>query len=136
MSNEFNDEKRQEAESNFSVRMNGFKAEDAGFTATDGEDKFNKFMNAIPKPLLDIWDDISELISLLKDFAAKRYTDVPTKSIMSIGAAIAYFVSPVDVIPDIIPIFGFMDDAAVLAIALKMVQDDLEKYRVWKSRNN
>ena len=135
MDNKFTDDKRKEAEDEFTTRMEKFKVEDAGYTATDGEDKVNRFKDAIPKPLVEIWEDIKELTSLLKDYATKQYTNIPAKSIVAIGAAIAYFVSPVDAIPDIVPVFGFMDDATVLAIALKMVQDDLEKYRIWKDKN-
>jgi uncharacterized membrane protein YkvA (DUF1232 family) len=35
--------------------------------------------------------------------------------------AIAYFILPFDFVPDIMPILGFGDDAAVLATALRMV---------------
>ncbi|MFZ5691139.1 MAG: YkvA family protein [Pseudomonadota bacterium] len=37
--------------------------------------------------------------------------------------ALAYFVMPVDAVPDLLPMFGFADDAAVLAAALKAVSD-------------
>jgi uncharacterized membrane protein YkvA (DUF1232 family) len=36
-------------------------------------------------------------------------------------AALAYFVLPFDFIPDMLPILGFTDDAAVLAAAVKVV---------------
>jgi uncharacterized membrane protein YkvA (DUF1232 family) len=35
--------------------------------------------------------------------------------------ALAYFVLPADVIPDILPVVGYTDDAAVLAAAIKLV---------------
>ncbi|GKQ53907.1 YkvA family protein [Bradyrhizobium sp. Ce-3] len=35
--------------------------------------------------------------------------------------AIAYFILPFDFVPDMLPILGFTDDAAVLATALRMV---------------
>ena len=35
--------------------------------------------------------------------------------------AIAYFILPFDFIPDLLPVLGFTDDAAVLATALRMV---------------
>ncbi len=35
--------------------------------------------------------------------------------------ALAYFVLPVDFTPDLLPLFGFADDAAVLATAIRMV---------------
>jgi uncharacterized membrane protein YkvA (DUF1232 family) len=37
--------------------------------------------------------------------------------------ALAYFVMPFDVVPDVLPMFGFADDAAMLAAALKVVSD-------------
>lgn len=36
-------------------------------------------------------------------------------------AAIAYFILPFDFIPDMLPVFGFTDDAAVLATAIRLV---------------
>jgi uncharacterized membrane protein YkvA (DUF1232 family) len=36
-------------------------------------------------------------------------------------AALAYFVLPYDVVPDLLPTLGFADDAAVLAAALRLV---------------
>jgi uncharacterized membrane protein YkvA (DUF1232 family) len=37
--------------------------------------------------------------------------------------ALAYFVMPVDVVPDFLPMLGYADDAALLAAALKAVSD-------------
>ena len=39
--------------------------------------------------------------------------------------ALAYFVLPFDVVPDVLPVLGFADDAAVLATALRMVANHL-----------
>ena len=39
--------------------------------------------------------------------------------------ALAYFVLPFDVVPDMMPVLGFTDDAAVLAAALKLVASHL-----------
>ena len=39
--------------------------------------------------------------------------------------ALAYFVLPFDAIPDMLPLFGFTDDAAVLATAIKLVSDSI-----------
>ena len=40
--------------------------------------------------------------------------------------ALAYFVLPFDLVPDVLPVLGFTDDAAVLATALKLVFDHIE----------
>jgi uncharacterized membrane protein YkvA (DUF1232 family) len=39
--------------------------------------------------------------------------------------ALAYFILPFDFIPDMLPVIGFTDDAAVLATAIKMVADHI-----------
>ena len=51
--------------------------------------------------------------------AFDRHTPFQVKA--SLVAAIAYFVLPFDAIPDVLPILGFTDDAAVLAAAIRMV---------------
>lgn len=51
--------------------------------------------------------------------AYDRATPLQVKATL-IGA-IAYFVLPFDAIPDVLPVLGFTDDAAVLAAAIKLV---------------
>ena len=45
----------------------------------------------------------------------------PTRVRAVLFAALAYFILPTDVIPDFLPVLGFTDDAAVLAMALQLV---------------
>ena len=47
--------------------------------------------------------------------------DTPLQVKAALIGALAYFVLPFDVIPDMLPVIGFADDAAVLATALRMV---------------
>lgn len=71
-------------------------------------------------------------ISLIKDFREKKYSVIPWRSIAMIAAAILYFVNPFDVIPDLLPVLGFTDDALLFASVFKSIQSDLEKYCKWK----
>ena len=48
--------------------------------------------------------------------------------------AIAYFVMPFDILPDVLPLIGFGDDAAVLAAALAAVQGAVTKAHRDKAR--
>lgn len=50
--------------------------------------------------------------------AFDRATPVSVKA--SLLAALAYFVLPFDFIPDWMPMFGYADDAAVLATAIRL----------------
>jgi len=69
--------------------------------------------------------------SLLQDYWAGNYTAIPWKFIAAIGFAMAYLVSPLDVIPDFI-VLGFVDDAAVFGLVVSAFQSELEKYKAWK----
>ena len=51
--------------------------------------------------------------------AFDRETPLPVKA--SLVGALAYFVLPIDAIPDVLPVLGFTDDAAVLATAFNLV---------------
>jgi uncharacterized membrane protein YkvA (DUF1232 family) len=55
--------------------------------------------------------------------AFDRQTPLQVKA--ALLGALAYFVLPFDGIPDILPVFGFADDAAVLAAAMKLVMDSI-----------
>jgi uncharacterized membrane protein YkvA (DUF1232 family) len=68
-------------------------------------------------------------IPFAEDILAAYYCafdrNTPTQVKATLAGAIAYFVMPIDAIPDVLPVIGFTDDAAVLAIAIKLVSDHL-----------
>ncbi len=84
-------------------------------------------------PLEKIWDKLQLLFSLVKDWSAGNYRQIPVGSILTMLAGLLYFVSPIDAILDFIPGLGITDDAVVLGFVIKQMGSDLEKYRIWKS---
>jgi uncharacterized membrane protein YkvA (DUF1232 family) len=56
--------------------------------------------------------------------AFDRYT--PTHVRVALIAALAYFIAPFDVLPDVLPVIGLTDDAAVLAGTIKLVWDNIK----------
>ena len=44
---------------------------------------------------------------------------VPRRSRLVLGAVLAYLVSPIDLVPDVVPVAGQLDDAVILALALR-----------------
>jgi uncharacterized membrane protein YkvA (DUF1232 family) len=55
--------------------------------------------------------------------AFDRQTPIHVKAVL-VGA-VAYFVLPTDFIPDVLPVIGYTDDAAVLAAAIKLVSSHI-----------
>jgi uncharacterized membrane protein YkvA (DUF1232 family) len=58
----------------------------------------------------------------------------PTRAKLTLMGALAYFILPIDVIPDFLPIIGYTDDAAVLALAIKIVGDHITAEHRQKAR--
>lgn len=79
-----------------------------------------------------VWAKMVLLFAVAKDYVNGDYTEMPKRSIVAILGGLIYFLSPIDVVPDFIPVLGFIDDVFVLNLVYKQVLKDLEKYKIWK----
>ena len=70
---------------------------------------------------------------MLKAYANKEYQKVPWKTLLLAAGGILYFVSPIDLIPDFIPVIGYLDDAMVLLWIANSIKGDLEDFAEWES---
>lgn len=87
-------------------------------------------------PFSEIRDSLKACNRLLRAYAAGRYREIPTASLVSIVASIIYFVMPIDSIPDFILGFGLVDDAALLGWVLSSVKSDLDRFVAWEAREH
>lgn len=106
----------------------------AGTTREDMDDVLGK-----KKRIWDLASKLGELAgkakmlwAMIKDYKDGNYKDVPWKVIASIVFALAYFLSPIDLIPDFILGVGYIDDAFIIGLVLKMFSDQIEAYEQWK----
>ncbi|GGI28829.1 YkvA family protein [Pedobacter mendelii] len=79
-----------------------------------------------------VWSKMVLLFAVAKDYVNGDYTELPKRSIIAILGGLIYFLSPIDVVPDFIPVLGFVDDIFILNLVYKQVLKDLEKYKIWK----
>ena len=77
--------------------------------------KFGKFAAQIP---------FAE--DLLTAYYCAFDRQTPTHVRVALIGALAYFISPFDILPDVLPVIGMTDDAAVLAGAIKLVWDNIK----------
>ena len=91
-------------------------------------DKFKELFKHV-KVLSRYWDDVCLALAMTKDYMTGTYKKCPWRTIASIIGALVYVLSPLDLIPDFIPVLGWTDDVTVLATALKFISDDLEEYK-------
>ncbi|WP_223702474.1 YkvA family protein [Sutcliffiella deserti] len=80
----------------------------------------------------DTWDNLKTMMELIKAYIKGDYRNIPYGSLVLIVGAIIYFVMPIDAVPDVLFALGFTDDAAVIALTLRKVKKDLDKFAAWK----
>lgn len=103
------------------------------------EKKMNSFLNQLESKfsavsgLAEKLKDIPLIVELVRAYIKKEYTEIPVGSIIGLVSALIYFVSPVDLIPDVIPVIGYVDDAMVIALAIRFAYTDLEDFKKWKA---
>ena len=85
-------------------------------------------------PFSEIRDSLAASFRMLRAYAGGSYRVIPTASLLSIIAAIIYFVMPIDSIPDFILGLGLLDDAALLSLVLSSVRIDLERFVAWEKQ--
>ena len=102
------------------------------YTNNANEEDINKIANNINKmkkgPIAKIWDQVSALWQMVKDPSAAW-----SSKAVAIGALI-YLISPIDAIPDVIPVLGLTDDVGVITAAVASLSYALSKYMKKKDR--
>ena len=93
--------------------------------------KLEKKLKVVPK-LGETLAIVPTMISLVRSYSKKEYTEIPLGTIIAIVCALIYVLSPIDLIPDNIPGVGHVDDALMIASCLKWVQDDINEYEIWR----
>jgi uncharacterized membrane protein YkvA (DUF1232 family) len=72
------------------------------------------------------------LLAVIKDYRAGIYRNIPYGTITAIAFTLIYVLNPFDIVPDVLPVIGQIDDAAVMSACLLLVEQDLHKYKNWK----
>jgi uncharacterized membrane protein YkvA (DUF1232 family) len=89
---------------------------------------------ALIGPLARFFEDIKLLVALVGDYINGGYRELPWSTIAAVTASLVYVFSPIDLVPDFIPVAGLADDAAVVALCLTAVDDDLQHYKRWREQ--
>jgi len=84
-------------------------------------------------PLAKFIEDIKLLIDLISDYYTGKYKSIPWWALSAIVFTLLYVLNPFDLIPDFIPIIGYVDDAAVVGICLRLCHEELQRYKASKS---
>lgn len=78
-------------------------------------------------------DDLKLLQALCVAYWRGEYRAIDKRALVAVVAGLLYFVSPLDAIPDWIPVIGFLDDLAVLAWVMGKWSKELDAFRAWQA---
>jgi uncharacterized membrane protein YkvA (DUF1232 family) len=73
------------------------------------------------------------MLRLIRAFCSGKYKRVSWESLISVIVAIAYFASPLDLIPDFLPGIGYLDDAMIVRFVYRSVKAELNRFMEWES---
>lgn len=85
-------------------------------------------------PLKRFIEDAKMLTALVKDYRLGNYKGALYGTITAVVFTLIYVFNPFDLLPDVLPFVGALDDASVIAACLMLVERDLFKYRAWKTK--
>jgi uncharacterized membrane protein YkvA (DUF1232 family) len=104
-------------------------------------DEFNNLLNEAfikanvdpeNKAIRKMYEMLQTLFRMTKASFSGEYTELSKGKIFLGVAAIAYIVSPKDLIPDKIPFIGLIDDMIVLVWLIKAANDEIIKFKAWE----
>lgn len=129
--NGMDNEKQAKVESQLADGMSKPASEEQIKDVLSNEGKIKELMRRLGGRI----DDVKLLWNMLVDYKKGRYPNVPWKLIASIVFFFVYLVNPFDVIPDVFPVLGLTDDAAVLGLVLAAFTSDIDEYKEWLVHN-
>ena len=73
------------------------------------------------------------MFSLVKDYWQGDYRQVPWFIIAAIVSLLLYVLNPLDVMPDFIPVIGYVDDVLMFSVVFRLIRKDLTRNEKWKN---
>ena len=90
----------------------------------------------LPSAAGEALGNIPLMASIVKSYVTKEYAEVSPKVVASLVSAFLYIVTKKDLIDDSVPVLGMADDLAVVALAMKVNENELAAYKQWRDAHN
>ena len=81
---------------------------------------------------LALKEKISAAQRMVQAYIRGDYRVIPWKSLLLLVSGIIYFVMPLDLVPDFIPLMGFLDDLSIMLWIFQAVKTDIEDFEEWE----
>lgn len=84
-------------------------------------------------PLQRFIEDGKLFLSLIRDYSKGEYRKIPWWALAAVVFTLLYVFNPFDLVPDVLPVIGYVDDSAVFVLCLALVEQQLREYKEWKT---
>lgn len=85
-------------------------------------------MDENKKQVSGFFEKVRTLLRMLRSYVNGEYRHIPWKSLLMIIGALIYFLMPIDLIPDIIPVAGLADDISIIFLVFGSINEDIEAF--------
>lgn len=109
------------------------------------KDRVNRIVGSVSAKLKEITESsealkafagrVKVILRMVKSYVSGRYRVMPWKSVVLLVAGLIYFVTPLDLIPDFIPVVGLVDDISIIAFIFRSLRQDIDNYLEWEKTN-
>ena len=84
------------------------------------------------KQINELLEHVQLFLRMIKKSFTGEYSSFSNKTLLSLVFGLLYFVTPMDVVPDFIPLLGFSDDLSIIYFIIKNFKSDIEAFKVWE----
>nr|WP_062542939.1 YkvA family protein [Rufibacter tibetensis] len=81
----------------------------------------------------EVMESLGTLTRLIKASVSGEYHGIPKNTVVMAVAVLIYFLSPIDMVPDWIPVIGLLDDATLLAWFMTSIKTEMDKFHAWEA---
>ncbi|MCG8307466.1 MAG: DUF1232 domain-containing protein [Cytophagales bacterium] len=85
-------------------------------------------MDENKKKVSGFFEKTKTLLRMLRAYINGEYRCIPWRSLLMIIGSLIYFLMPLDLIPDFIPVSGLADDISIIFLVFNSINEDIEAF--------
>lgn len=93
-----------------------------------------KDVNGENSSLQGLIEKLNTFLRMIRAYRKGEYRLLPWKTLLMIVAGLLYFVMPLDLVPDFVPVLGYLDDLTIVVWIFNSLQKDIESFKAWEEK--
>jgi uncharacterized membrane protein YkvA (DUF1232 family) len=93
-------------------------------------------MDKNKKNVSGFFEKLKTMLRMLRAYISGEYREIPWRSLLLIIGSLVYFLMPLDLIPDFIPMTGLADDISLIFLVFGSIGDDIDAFIEYEQTGN